>query len=241
MPASLPSMQASTSAFDSEPPPAPLQLEVERGSVSAPWRRAELHSQKPASGRHSVPGAPKRPAAPSGPSTGSTVAGVAVDAVLALGSLGALLRFVHRPSGISLKAIVPHAFDGTSAIAAGVVALVAVALTVAFFVAGLRAPRSWSLLFGGFGALLSAMVMIVVTFSTTPSDPPTPPESAFILPFVLPLVLLGLAAWAASFGFRRWRGGGGGRALLIPFAILSGALLFGAFEVSPASGVLGAF
>jgi serine/threonine-protein kinase len=228
-PAPPPAGPGQGASFDSEPPPAAqLELDVAPSSASAPWRRAALHGQKP------KPAASKE-ATGERAGVAHVVLSIARARALAGGAGAALLRFVHRPAGLSLKSALPSAFDGTSGPTAGVVALSAVVLTVAIGALGLRAPRSYAMLFAAFGNLLVAMVMIVVTFSTTPSETPTPPEAGIIVPFVVPLVPLGLAAWALGYARRQWLEGGARRALLVLFAVVSGALGFLAFEVSPAT------
>lgn len=132
------------------------------------------------------------PRAASSPPRGSLHAGLAVAGALATVTAYAAQRWLHVPSR-SMASLYPRAFDGSSANAAGGVALGALVVTFALAFLGLRLrPRTWSFVVAAFASLLVGLAMVTVALAST-GDGATPPDGALLIPWVLPAVLAPLA------------------------------------------------
>lgn len=126
-------------------------------------------------------------------STGAARAtGLVVAAALTGGAAYAAHRWLRVPSR-SVASLYPRAFDGSSADAAGAVALGALVLTFVLAFLGLRLrPRAWSFVIASFASLLIGLAMVTVALASTGADA-TPPDGALLVPWGLPAVLAPLA------------------------------------------------
>lgn len=147
--------------------------------------------------------------------------------------MGALVRWAHRPGGRSIKALLPHAFDGTSMAESGTVALSALVFAAVFLYFGVRSrPHSWFLVASGAAWLLFALAMVTVALASN-DESGMPPDGVLLVPYILPLAVflfaLALGARAVRLMEREplvKRIGG------IPLAAVAGVLAFVAFEMS---------
>jgi len=203
-----------------------LQLDADRASRAAQFQ---------APTRPSGPGSVRTYTAPK-ESIGAKLSRVGVLLLgLVVGTVP-LLRFVHRGRGLSLEQAWPAAVNGTTPVAPGVVALVALAATIAFGYLGFASIRSWGFRLSALGSVLVSMLMIIATFATTtPSEVPQPPEVVFLVPYVLPLVPAGASLAFVLLGFQQWED----RKALAPFlALLGGMCLYLTVKLSPFAALL---
>lgn len=233
-------------------------MEIERGgSVSMPPAISQRPSGHggPASARPHVSGAPAsvrsgapasgsglevaysrasarpRPA-PRGPSVLETILANTLDLVLFAGSIAGLVKLVHRHGGRPIASLLPHAFDATSSLQSGTVALSTLAVAIGVGVAGFKVrPRSWAIVGSGVALFLAAIAMVTVTLVAT-DDNPMPPDGALAIPYVVPFALLLLGIGIARRGVHRFYEGGSRRALIVVFAMLGAVFAFGAIELS---------
>ena len=167
------------------------------------------------------------------PSTVSKLVGFVVAMIVLGGVAFALVRFAHRAHGIKVTALLPHAFDGSSAAQSGIVSGVAIVLAVAFGFLGLKTtPRSWPLVGSAVASMLVALAMVTVTLAST-GEGGAPPDGALLVPYLAPLVIAGIsltlggrAAWL--FADRKL----GRKLLFLPVAALGGAVMYLAYETS---------
>jgi hypothetical protein len=170
---------------------------------------------------------------PEAPSIGARVLGWAVSLVVLGGTTAGLVRFAHRAGGRDVVALLPRAFDGTSAAHSGAVSLVALATAVALGFVGVKlTPRSWSLVGCATALLLLALAMVTVTLGST-GESHAPPDGVLLVPYLVPaaLAMLGLAFGgrsAVSFTDDRVSR----KLAAIPVAALAGFVLFLAYETS---------
>lgn len=173
-----------------------------------------------------------RPVAPRGPSTGAKVGALAVTAIVFVGSVAGLLKVVHR-AGRSVVGLLPRAFDATSTVSSGAVAisLLIAAITVGFI--GVKGhPRSWAMISSAASLLIGSLAMVTVTLVSTEENP-TPPDGALLMPWVVPmgLAFLGLGIAGRAMSMFAW--GGVKRRVLAPLlAILAAVVFFGGVELS---------
>ncbi|MDB4944475.1 MAG: hypothetical protein JWP97_4009 [Labilithrix sp.] len=237
-----------------------LDMQIERNITTSAAPAAGYDRASRPSGMHAGPvssrpslsgtglelGAPSRLSTRSRPTPRPREAGffgILVGILLALvvaGGTGAgLFHLVHRAGGRTTSALLPHAFDGSSANESGAVALVTLVVAGAAFFVGLRLrPRSWWVVAAGGVLLLLALAMVTVTLAST-GENPTPPDGVLLVPYLAPLAatLLGLGMLGrASRRITQARGAGklGGLAI----AAIAGALVFGAVELSALASLL---
>jgi hypothetical protein len=177
--------------------------------------------------------APRGPAAAEGPSTLARVLGSLGAIVLAAFALGALVRFAHRPAGVAATAILPFAFDGSSAIASGAVAITSLIGAMALGYLGVRASnRSWILVGAAALVMLLSLAMVTVTLASS-GEPGPPADGALLVPWLAPFALLLGGIDVVARAARRFVDHeGGARALAAPLALGGGVLVFLAIETS---------
>ncbi|HEY8074792.1 MAG TPA: protein kinase [Labilithrix sp.] len=144
----------------------------------------------------------------------------------------ALLATLRQPEGIAMKSVWPHAFDGTSAIESGAVAVTTLVLAVAagFTGAKLR-PRSWPLIASATGMLLMALAMVTVTLAS--GEEGTPPDGVRLLPFLVPIALIGIGLDLAMRSRLLFRSDSIGRKLVgVPVVLVGGLFGYLAYETS---------
>ena len=125
------------------------------------------------------------------PSAVAKIVPVLLAAVGFLGFSALFITLAHHPSGMPVKRMWPHAFDGTSATSSGAVSVTTLILAVAAGYAGVKLrPRSWALVATATGLLLTALAMVTVTLAS--GEAGTPPDGVMLLPFLVPVALLGL-------------------------------------------------
>ena len=231
-----------------------FDMPIERNLVSAPMqtttsgRPSGLNTDGPPSSRRSLPsgsgldlGAPGRLSARPARTTSrgrepgffAKLLGFVVALVLFGATGAALVRLLHHAGGRSVTAYLPHAFDGTSANESGVVAVVCLVVAGSIVYLGLQLrPHAWWIIISGGALLLLALAMVTVTLAST-GENPTPPDGVLLVPYLLPaafaLLALGMCGRAAriftrSHGARKIGG--------VPIALIAGALVFAAFEIS---------
>lgn len=162
----------------------------------------------------------------------SRILGVLAFAVVACPVLFALLHFVHRPPGWGVTGVLKPALDGSSNIASGVVALIALAISLGLGLRGftVRGP-AYTLLVSAAGCLLFAIVMITVTFSIEGGASPVVPESSALAPYPLCSIPLGMGLRAVVLAWRAWAGGAKGKLAAIGWVVVSCAMLFASLEL----------
>jgi len=162
------------------------------------------------------------------PSAAEKALARAVAVVPFSATFAALRQTVH----VRLPPVLPHAFDATSTVESGAVAIGALVAGIAIGVAGLRArPRSITLLGSAAAWLVSALAMVTVALVAT-EDHPAPADGALLFAYAAPLGMLlfgvGLAGRAAPL----WLRGGSRRALALAVSVAGGAIAFVAFAAS---------
>lgn len=177
--------------------------------------------------------APRPKEVPTGPGTLATVLGPLGAVVLAGGAFAGLLRLVHRPAGLSVTALLPSAYDGSSAVASGAVAIGSLVGAVALGYVGVRASsRSWLLVGSAALVMLLALAMVTVTLASSGEHGP-PPDGALLVPWLAPFAtLLGGLDLVLRGARRLLHEEGGARAAGAPIALVGGALVFLAVETS---------
>lgn len=211
-------------------------LEIERGgalvssvaSMQPPARAARTQPNLDVAYRR-LDASPARDA---GPSLFAKIAAWVVPLFACAGGAAALVRLAHRRGGVSITSLLPHAFDASSAIQSGAVALAAFALALTLGLVGLRLrPRSYAMIGSAAALLVTSLAMVTVTLVAT-EEQPTAPDGALLMPYVVPaaLALLGLAV--ARRAPPLFLDGGARRGLSVLAAALGGALAFAAVELS---------
>lgn len=161
------------------------------------------------------------------------VGGLALAMVILGGVAFALVRFAHRAQGIKVVGLLPHAFDGSSAMQSGVVSGVAIVLAVAFGFIGLKTtPRSWALVGSAVASMLIGLAMVTVMLAST-GEGGAPPDGALLVPYLTPFVIAGISL---TFGVRAgWLFADrriGRKLLSVPVAALGGVVMYVAYETS---------
>jgi hypothetical protein len=242
IPASRPKPSAPVAAA----PPAPPQedfgdfgdMEIERGghvmvppSSSAAPRVPPSASMKAASGLElAAPRSVPRPRADLPPSTRDRLVARAITSATFAGAAFGLFETVAWRSSVS--SLWPHAFDATSSIQSGAVAITAIVIGTAIGAIGLKLrPRSTALIGSAAAWLITSLAMITVALVAT-EEHAAPADGALLVPYTAPLAILlvglGLAARAPALWLRRGShralalvaGAGGGLLAFVGYAIL---------------------
>lgn len=217
-------------------PPASLSASLSPSSAR-PAPRASLPAGSGLELSAKPQAALRAPRTARGPSTLARIGAWLVTLVGFLGAFAALVKYVHRP-GRAFVALLPHAFDATSAKQSGAFALTALALSIAVGYGGLRARgRSWAMLGSALMLLVAALAMVTVTLVAT-DETPSPPDGALLIPYVMPLALALFGIGVGGRGVRLFLDGGAGRVLALVVAMLGGALLFAGIELSGLAALL---
>lgn len=167
------------------------------------------------------------------PGTGIKLAGLAISATIAGGVAFSLWKFVYHARGFDLTHAMPRAFDGTSAIQSGAIALGGLFVAVALAFIGLRVrPHAWTVVAAGGLALLLAIAMVTVALGST-GENSVPPDGGLLVPYLLPATVLLFSLGLVGLAGRRFAVAYGARkALSIPIATIAGAVGYLAFELS---------
>jgi hypothetical protein len=167
------------------------------------------------------------------PTLGELLPGYGLSLLLAAGTAAGLFKLAHRAGGVDVTALLPHAFDGSSATESGVVALLSLGVAIAIGFVGLRLrPHAWSLVGSSSALLLLALAMVTVTLAST-GENPTPPDGVLLVPYLLPAAVLLLAVGVVGRAGRRFADRrGAARAAFVPIAAAAGAIGFAAVEAS---------
>lgn len=178
---------------------------------------------------------PQRRAAAATPLT--VAIGYVVSGAVFFGTIAGLSRVFHRPGGIVLTNLLPHAFDATSTVQSGGVALSLLAVAVGLGFGGLKmVPRSWVILGAAFATLATSLAMVTVTLVSTEENP-MPPDGARLVPYTLPLALLLVGVGIAGRAARLFRRESVAKKIaVVPITAIAAAFAFAALEVS--GGVL---
>lgn len=166
-----------------------------------------------------------------GPSAFESIAAWFLTVASTAGAFAGLVRVAHRP-GRSFAALLPRAFDATSAKQSGAFALTALALSIAVGYGGLKARgRSWAMVGSAAMLLLAALAMVTVTLVAT-DETPTPADGALLIPYVMPLAIVLFGFGVASRGLPLFHDRGARRVLTLVVGALGGALIFAGIELS---------
>jgi hypothetical protein len=196
------------------------------GSPGAAGTGLQLGAPVRASARRSIPSY-------QAPTLAELVPGYALSLLLAGGAAAGLFKVAHRAGGVDLTALLPHAFDGSSATESGVIALLSLVVAIAIGFVGLRLrPHAWTLVGSSTALLLLALAMVTVTLAST-GENPTPPDGVLLVPYLLPAAVLLLAVGVMGRAGRRFADRrGAARAAFAPIALAAGAIAFAAGEAS---------
>lgn len=183
--------------------------------------------------------APRARRAEERPSRLGAVLGPLAALVLAGGAFAGLLRVAHRPAGRAVTGALPMAFDGSSAIASGAVALSSLVLAVALGTVGVRAKtKSWLLVGAASLVMLLSLAMVTVTLASS-GETSAPPDGALLVPWLAPFAMLLGGIDVVVRGARAFVSGeGAGKLRGLPVALVGGALVFLAVETSRFSHLL---
>jgi hypothetical protein len=168
-----------------------------------------------------------------GPSIGARIAGLAVAAVLFGGAAFGLVRVAHHPSGMNLTRVMPHAFDGTSTIDAGGVAIALLIAAIAIGFAGVKVrPRSWAFVASAAAMFLAAIAMVTAALGSGPENT-TPPDGVLLMPYLIPVGFIGVGLGVAGRGAAAFAMRSIARKLaVVPLAAIGAAIAFLGFEIS---------
>lgn len=184
-------------------------------------------------------GAPRRAAFDDDePSPLARALAFAAAVVVAGGAAAALVKLAHRAGGRAIAAMLPHAFDATSALQSGIVSGVLLVLSIGLGFAGLRLrPRSWAMVVSGGAMLLASLAMVTVTLLSTEENPGDV-DGVLVIPYLVPLATFALALGVAGRAARLFaREGAASKLAAVPAAAIAGALAFLAIETSPLAGL----
>ncbi len=225
-----------------------LGMEIER-DISQPFQgppstaQPRAHRPRPSSSGldvtykrldpRSTEGGPYRP------SKATVVLGPLAAAVVAAAAFGGLAHALHRPTGFALTSLAPRAFDGTSVVGSGIVAVTALVLSIAIGYAGVRASsRSWLLVGTATCTMLLALAMVTVTLASSGEHGP-PPDGALLVPWLAPFAIALAGLDALVRGARTMTKREGARKLGgVPLALAAGGLVFVALEASRFAALL---
>ena len=215
-------------------------MELERGgAMTSLVPPTSARPSGPASGRPAASGLdvayrrldPKRVVA-TGPSAGEKIAAWVVPIVVTLAAAGALTNLAHRPGGRNVVSLVPHAFDASSTAQSGAFAGVALVVAIALGFTGLKLNRrSYAMVGSAVAFLLASLAMVTVTLVST-DEHPGPPDGALLIPYVVPLGVSLLGLGVAGRAPALFLQGGSRRIGAVAAAVVGGALVFAAIEVS---------
>ena len=166
-------------------------------------------------------------------STGLATAAWAVSLIVAGAAAFGLLRGAKlRP--LSITQVPEHAFDGSSAIESGAVAVAALIAAIAIGWFGVKGtPRSWPMVGGAGALLLISLAMVTVALGAT-GEATAPPDGVLLLPYLSPLVVLGIGLGALARAAWLFQHRVISRKLAaLPVAALAGALLAVAWLLAP--------
>ncbi len=221
-------------------------MEIERGGGSSFAPPTQAFSQAPASGRagsvvssgSSTSGlelayqradARRRPPY-SGPPLAIRILAWALPLVVAIGAVAALVKVAHRP-GRRVVGLLPRAFDASSTLQSGGVALVALVLAIGVGWTGAKArPRSWAMLASAATLLVTSLAMVTVTLVSTEENATA--DGALLIPYTVPAALSFLGLGIVGRGPTLFLGGGVRRAATVLIAALGGAFVFAGIELS---------
>jgi serine/threonine-protein kinase len=166
------------------------------------------------------------------PSTITIIASWILAAAFTGGAAFGLFKVAHRPKGVSLTSLLPHAFDGTSIGLAGFVAISTLIGAVAIGFLGVKVrPRSAGFILAAVGFMLTALAMVTVALGSSPENP-TPPDGALLIPYLLPLGVLGIGLGLGGRAAAAFRSPSIAKKLaVLPLGAIGGALAFAAFEL----------
>ena len=174
---------------------------------------------------------PRRAIAHDGPSVLEHVLAWAFAFVPFGGAVAALLRYMHR-HGRTVTGLLPHAFDATSSVQSGGVAIGALIVGTMLGVLGLKVrPRSYAMLASAGLLLLIAIAMVTVALVATEENP-TPADGALLVPYAVPLGVLLFGFALARRGVALFLDGGLRRGVAVLAGATGGAIAFAAFEWS---------
>jgi cytochrome bd-type quinol oxidase subunit 2 len=126
---------------------------------------------------------------------------------------------------------------GASPLASGVLAVVTLVGAAALAAKALGTSRSYGMLVATTFAVFLGIVMIIVTFAASETvELEAPPAVAGLAPLIAPIVPLALGYLAVRRSRATWRSTYERREGVL-FALLAGALLFAALELSPLGAV----
>lgn len=169
---------------------------------------------------------------PVGPSVGERVGAWAITVLGSFGAVAALVKLVHRSGGRSVLALLPHAFDATSATQSGAVALGALAIAIGLGFYGVKStPRSYASIAAAALLLVASLAMVTVTLVATDENPGHA-DGALLIPYLIPLALVALGAGIAGRSLSLFLAGGASRAAAVATALIGGALAFWGVELS---------
>jgi hypothetical protein len=160
-------------------------------------------------------------------------AGTLLSSVIAGGTAFLLWKYVYHARGFDVTRALPHAFDGTSATASGVISLVALVVAIGVGFVGLKLrPHAWTVVAAGGVTLLLAIAMITVTLGST-GENSVPPDGGLLVPYLLPLAIVLVALGIVGRAGRRFAMAYGARKLVtLPIATIAGVVGYVAFELS---------
>jgi hypothetical protein len=152
----------------------------------------------------------------------------AILAAAGLASFAVLFIALHRLTQIAMGRML----GGTSVVAAGSAALVMLVFAFVLGLVALRNDRSRPLFASAGAGLFSALALIAVALTSSSGDVGEAPDAAVVVPYLMPFVAVGLAWHVIERARARWREDGPTTSVYVS-AVLFGACLFAAFELSP--------
>jgi hypothetical protein len=167
-----------------------------------------------------------------GPSSAQKVLARVLPLVMFVGTIAGLVKVAHRPGGLHVLSLMPHAFDASSTAQSGGFAGGALVLAIGLGFVGLTLrPRSYAFVVSAAALVITSLAMVTVTLVST-DEHPGPPDGALLIPYVLPFAVLAIGFGLAGRGRHLFLRGGASRGLALLAALGGGAVVFAAIEIS---------
>jgi hypothetical protein len=149
---------------------------------------------------------------------------------IALAGMGAalypLVRYLHYAGKFSLVKRVPHAFDATSLVQAGIFGGVFLVTSIAMGYLGIRArPRSKGMILSGLLLLIGLLAQVTIALIST-DEQPEPPDAGRLIPYLIPGAFILLGFGIAGRGQEPYYDGGARRVLPFVYGLIGGAVAF---------------